>query len=570
MRKKPEFTREWLDKLAGERYNNSLDYYGRTDLNWNMYKGNQWVGIHAGELPKFVMNIYAAATEFIIASIMSKPIRAEFAADNIPKPADDDTSPQAESFRLIRKQIELLNRAARLKWEKEKMDFKLRMNCLLDAACSGDMCAHVYWDADASTGQNETGDFHTEIVDGGNVFFGNPNIADVESQPYIVVSGRELVSKLRAEARANGVGREDYERILPDADTEYQIGEGKNELEGGNEDSGKTTYVIKYRRDPDTGRIFWSKSTRDCLIRKDVDLGISRYPIAWGNWRRNKNSYHGIPIGNGLIDNQISINQLFAMVVYWAKLNAFGKVIIDETRIQQWSNKIGEVIKAQGNVGDAVQQLAGGSFNTAMLTIIDMAIKYTKEFVGANDAALGQVNPELASGAAIMMTAKQASIPHANIESNLHQFIEDLYLIWGEFYLKKYSSRTLYFRGEEGIECGDYDASLLSDVLLSCEVNVGQSTLWSESLRQQNLDNLLKGGYITPVQYFERIKDESLLPDAQGLATDARLKEMLQAQGDKLIKQARSYLGEGPVQPDKALTNKPPAEAAPKIVPPLV
>lgn len=538
-----EYTDEWKDKTAGETYNIQLDYYARTDLNWNMYNGLQWIGVNAGELPKFVMNIYRTATEYIIASIMSKPVVAEYSADNIPKPVIpkgmEPTSEQAQQI-AARKMIALLNKAAKLKWEKDKMNYKMRQGCLLDAACSGDMCAHVYWDTCAKTGQAEKGDFKTEIIDGASVFFGNPNTVETEEQPYILITGRDLVSKLRSEAKAhkdeNKTTEDDRKRILGDNDTEYQIGEGDIELEGAGTASDKATYVIKYWRDEKSGRIFFNKSTKDCPIRKNVDTGLHRYPIVWNNWQKRKNCYHGIPIGNGLIDNQISINQGFAMVFYFLKMNAFGKYIIDAERIQNWSNKIGEVIRADGNVNDIVKQVEGGSFNTAFITVLDKAIAYTKEFVGANDAALGQINPERASGSAIMLTAKQAAIPHANIEANLHQFIEDLYLVWGDFYLSKYNNRTLYFMGDDGIEAGEYDAKLLKDVILSCEINVGQSTLWSEATELQNLMALKNMGSISDVEMYERLP-QNTVADVQGLIAGAKLKEMLAAQAQAVVGQ---------------------------------
>ena len=83
------------------------------------------------------------------------------------------------------------------------------------------------------------------------------------------------------------------------------------------------------------------------------------------------------------------------MVSYWMKFMAFGKVIYDGTRISKYTNKIGEALKSDGPVGnDVIRQLEAGNFNAAILAIIDMAIKYTKDFIGANDNLMGLTNPE--------------------------------------------------------------------------------------------------------------------------------------------------------------------------------
>jgi hypothetical protein len=543
-------TQEWNEKTIGETYNNTIDYYNKTDLDWRMYNGDQWAGIKASELPKFQLNICKQSMDFLIASIMSRPIKAEYSADNIPEPLPPQEgeilSPEDEINREIRSKITTLNNYAEMKWEKNKMDFMLN-RLLLDAACSGDMAAHEYWNASVKTGQDETGDFCTERVDGANIMLGDPNIHDVEKQPYILLIGRDTVKNLKREAKKNGVGGKDIEKILPDTDTTYQVGDyGNIELEGGTDENKKATYVIKYWRDEETGNIFWNKSTKHCPIRTSVDLGISRYPIVFGNWSEIKNSYHGNPPIYEIIPNQLVINQLFAMVAYWARMSAFGKVIVDSSRIPQgrWSNKIGEAIYADGNVNDIVKQIEAGQFNSAILEIIDMATKYTKDFLGANEAALGQINPERASGTAIMLTAKQAAIPHANVLANLQQFVEDLYLVWGEFFLKKYKNRTLYFKADNEKMVGEqYSSGGMEDVLLSCKVNVGQSTIWNEPILLQNLDNLAKMGWISEVDYYERIKTMNILPDVQGLIAKAKLKEMIEAQKQQAIEQMQSQLG---------------------------
>ena len=542
MTQKWDNTQEWNEKRIGEDYNNTIGYYATTDLNWSMYNGNQWVGVKTNGLPKMTMPICQQAIDYIISSILSRPLAAEYNADNIPEPPpapqDGQDSFKNMQNRELRKTIKNLTLAADMKWEKEKMDAKLRA-LLLDAANSGDMCIHVYWDSRVNTRQFEQGDFKAEVIDGANVMFGNPNTPEVSCQPYIIIVGREVVSKLKAEAKANGVSKELRDRIEPDENTEYQIGErGKTELTGNDNETKKATYVIKYWRDEESGHIFWNKSTQYCPIRKSVDTMLTRYPVVWGNWRSIKNSYHGNSATGAIVDNQIAINQMFAMVVYWMRMSAFGKTIIDSSRIPVWSNKIGEVIKADGNVDNIVKQLQSGNFNSAILEVINLAIKYTKDFVGANEAALGQINPERTSGTAIMMTAKQAAIPHENVLAHLEQFVEDLYLVWGDCFLKKYNSRTLYFRDEKTkrMDSFDYNSAELSDVLLSCKVNVGPSTIWSETLLLQNLDNLLARQAITPRQYFERIAPLNILPDVQGLIADAKLKEMqdaLQAQAEQ-------------------------------------
>lgn len=506
-------TEEFRLKLAGEEYNNKLNYYAKTDLHWNFYNGNQWLGITTNGLSKWTFNICKSAVNYFIAFIMSQKVKMQYSAENLPDEPDNPQDQQLKDF------VEMLSKMADMKWEKDKMDTLLR-EAMLDAANTGDFAAYVYWDANKETGQVEKGDFCTELVDGVNVMFGNPNNRKVEPQPYILINGRDMVSKLQEEARVNGIDEDSIKNITPDQDNQYQAGaQGKTELDSKGV-TGKCNYIIKFWKKD--GQVYWNKSTKACPIRKDVALGISRYPIAWGNWESIKNSYHGMSAVEGIIDNQISINQLFAMVAYWMKMSAFGKTVYDSTRIPKYSNRIGEAIPADGPTNDLVYQLQAGNFNAAILEVINMAIKYTKDFIGANDALMGQVDPEQASGVAIISTTKQASIPMGNITANRDQFVEDIGLIWGEFFLKKYNSRKVSFRDNGKVMTDQYSTEGFQDILLKCKVDVGPSTYWSEISGIQALDKLLEMGKITDIQYYERMSKMNIIPDCQGLIEDAK------------------------------------------------
>jgi hypothetical protein len=506
-----EQTEEWKQYQSGVDYNNKINYYGKTELNWNFYNGKQWLGIVTNGLARWTFNICRASINYFVASIMSQKIKMQYSAENIPDESEDPKEQDTKKF------VDMMSNYADMKWEKDKMDSKLRQ-LLLDGANGGDMCAYVYWDANKETGQAEKGDFTTEVIDGVNVLFGNPNDRNVESQPYIIIVGREMTDNLKAEAKENGIDKTLIESITADLETQYQAGwYGKIELDNRNE-TGKCLYIIKFWKKD--GQVYWNKSTRYCPIRKDVELGIKRYPIAWTNWDKIKNSYHGMPVIEGIIDNQISINQLFAMVSYWIKFQAFGKVLYDGTKLAGWSNKIGEALKVQGPVGnDVVVQLQGGNFNGAVLTIIDLAIKYTKDFIGASDAALGLINPRNTS--AIIAISKQAAIPLENIQANLYQFVEDLGLIWGEFMLKKYNNRKISYRENCKVTVGEYNKQNYEDILLACKVDVGPSTYWSEITSMQTLDALLKTQKIGLIQYLERIPN-GVIPKKQELIEEIK------------------------------------------------
>jgi len=524
-------TQEWKEYQQGIDYNTKINYYANTELGWNFYNNKQWIGIVTNGLSKWTFNICKSAINYFIGFIMSQKVKMQYSAENLPDEPTNDKEIQLKQL------VDLMSNMAEMKWEKDKMDSKLRQ-LMLDGAVTGDFYTYVYWDDKKETGQLEKGDFTTEIVDGVNVLFGNPNNQNVEAQPYILIVRRQEVKDLKRIAKENGIEKALIDTITADQDNQYQAGAyGKIELDTTNE-NGKATSIIKlWKKDR---QVYWNESTKTCPIRKEVPLGISLYPIAKGNWETVKNCYRGMSAIEGIIDNQISINQMFAMISYWMKMNAYGKTIIDSTKITSWSNKLGEVIKASGDLAGAVYQLQAGNFNIAILKVIELAIQYTKEFIGASDALMGQINPEQASGTAIISTAKQASTPLGNITANRDQFVEDLGLIWGEFFLKKYKNRTVSYREDDKVVTAPYSTEGLAEVLLQCKVDVGPSTFYSEIQGIQSLDNLLKQGTITPLQYFERMSKMNVIPDCQGLIKDLEAQQEAEAQLQQQEEQANA------------------------------
>ena len=57
--------------------------------------------------------------------------------------------------------------------------------------------------------------------------------------------------------------------------------------------------------------------------------------------------------------------------------------------------------------------------------------------------------------------------------------------------------------------------------MFTARVDVGASTMWSQSITISTLDNLLVNGLITPEEYLERLP-KNLIPDVTGLLENIR------------------------------------------------
>jgi hypothetical protein len=507
---KKDVTNEWQLYTNGKDYNSKLHppYYTTVDKNYRFYSNDQWYGVQAGNLPTPVFNIIKPIIDYKISSVLSSKVKMQFGIENIA----DDT--EDENEKELQRVADMISGYADTKWEKLKIDSLLREG-LLDASLSGDMCFYTYWDPKIDTyttnginpNTNEPakvmGDFCTELVDGQNVMFGNPNNNKSEAQPYILIVGRDMVSNLKKEAKENKVPKGDIDKIASDEETEYQAGDrGKIEIDNADE-NGKCTYLIKLWKE--NGTVKLKKVTKYAVIKPEIDTGLKLYPIAWMNWSRLKNSYHGQAECTGLIPNQISINQLFAMIIYHMRMTAFGKVIYDKAKIAAWNNAIGAAVGVEGEVTGAVQQISYGQMNNMVIEVFREAISQTKDLNGANDAALGNIDPK--NQGAIIAVQKASQIPLQNISDALYQFVEDLGLVWLDFMLSKYGDikRKISYKEGDLSKIGTFNAETYKDIPFKIKIDVGPSSYWSELTSIQTLDNLLGQKIITPVQYLERL-----------------------------------------------------------------
>lgn len=534
--------------------------------------------------------------------------------------------------------------------EKFKMDYRIR-EALFDGAQTGDFCAHFWWDADARPFGGAFGDYRGEIkmelVDGINVMFGNPNTPDVDRQPYILVIGRDTVENLRWEMerhRANKKKSDTYDAdmVQPDAEYQFQAGiGGRTELDADSK-NGKALYVYLYEKktreevikdpltgapkrepvvdkngdpvqaknqdgvplvDPDGNPIYKmrdmkrvvttihvSKMTRSCVIFEDIDTGLSRYPIAWGNWERQKNQYHGRALVTGIIPNQIFINTMFAMVMRHLQLMGFPKTVYNADLISQWNNEVGQAIGVRGlqpgqRISDVAYNLSPADMSNQIIQVIDKAIAYTKDCLGATDAQLGNVKPDNTS--ALMVLQSSAEVPLENTRAGMFEWLEEIGHILLDFMGTHYGERPIVRAREFQDIVRDpltnqpmldpttgvmmlnkvsrrvvemYDFSKFKHLWFNVRVNAGAATYYSEIAMVQTLDNLRRDGTLEVIDYLERIPDK-LIPRKAELIQELR-QRAAQMGGSPVQASAPTGSGVnptvgGPISKDKALAEMP-------------
>lgn len=518
----PDNTREWQQYLDGQDYNTRINLYENVNKNERFYAGDQWNGVVANGLPTPVFNIFKRIINYFIASILSQNIAMQFTPENV------GDEPQNAEEEEIMKASELITQYSETLFEKLKMNQKIRQ-WLLDAALSGDACGYSYWDASIDTLQAIKGDICIEEIDSVNAMFGNPNDRRVQPQPYIIIPFRQLVADLKKEAALYKIPQDKIDLITADVENQYQAGDrSKIEMDNKGDEVGKCQAILKlWKKD---GKVYAKKTTRYTDIRPEWDTKLSLYPIAWMNWDPRKNSYHGQAVGTGLVPNQIFINKMFAMAMMSQMHTAFPKAIYNKQVIPAFNNAVGSAIGIEStdpsvNVNNVAAYMNPGNMSNQVFELIDKAIQYTKDMLGASDAALGDVKPDNTS--AIIAVQQSAAVPLETIKQNLYQFIEDIGNIWLDFMANYYGKRKVDVMrlGKRVVE--EFDFSKLKKMKMRIKIDVGPSSYWSQITAMQTLDHLLEADRITFQQYLDRLPN-GIIPKSQELIEELKSQDMKQ------------------------------------------
>ena len=626
-------TRAWELYEKGRQYNNSLvpNQYRLVNTNIEFFAGNQWINVPMtpamSRLPKPVFNIIKRVASLFVASLTSSGTTIHFEPLSY-YDGENQKDPENNAAEYATAEVENL-------MEKFKFEYKIR-EALFDGAQTGDYAAHFWWDADAlpyggAFGAHR-GEIQMELVDGINIMFGNPNDSRVETQPYILVIGRDMVEHLRDEARRHKAKEADG-AFQPDAEYNEQAGSGGKVEITSDDGTGKALYVYLYTKvtteepvmDENTGEpmqepvvdkegnpeyqrdakgnlilgedmqpipktkdmkrmvttVHVTKATRTAVIFEDVDTGLSRYPIAWANWEKQKNQYHGRALTTGLIPNQIFINSMFAMAMRHLQLLGFPKTVYNADLIGNWSNEIGQAIGVRGlQPGQSISQVAynlqPADMSNQILTVIDRAVSYTKDCLGATDAQLGNVKPDNTS--ALMVLQSNAEVPLENVRAGLHEWLEDIGAIlldmMGTYYGKRpivkdrmMDEPLIGTDGNPAIDPNtgmmqmqsvsrrvveDFDFAQFKHLWFNIRADVGATSYYSEIAMTQTLDNLRSAGVLDVIQYLERVPDK-LIPKKGEL-----IDELKKAAGKpQQTAGAEMPLQGGPLSEDKAVSSLP-------------
>lgn len=537
----------WTLYEKGRNFHRMRNVFRDTDRNYQFYNGDQWAGAKLDGVEPVQTNFIKSIVKYKIAVIHDNLYAIVYSSNNF-----EDTAFREETERYC----DMLNRFASRVWEKDKMDFKGR-RVTKDSAINDEGIMYVYWDEEKQMPINE-------VVEKNDIYYGNENDDDIQNQPYILIKKRMPVVNAIDLALAEGMSEDKTQYIIGDNDTFEEAGESaKLELDD--------MVTIIYKMYKKGGTVHFSVASRWLTIAEEKDTGLSLYPVAHFNWEEKKGSARGEGEVRYLIPNQIEVNKTEMRRLLSVKFQAFPQKVVDISKISNPSalNTVGGVIKTNGQPVDDIHKIVGtippAQMSPDVKMLLDDLISVTRELAGAGETATGQVDPESASGRAILAVQQASQAPMTEQKESYKNFIEDLARIWLE-YLIVYSADGITMEeevtdeetGEETVQLVRVPQSALKQLQATVKIDITPKSVYDRFAQEQTIENLLIQGFFSAERvgeleiYAKVLDDDSVAPKQKILEAIQYIREeqqkiaMIKAQAQAMQQRASQFINDDP------------------------
>lgn len=510
----------WALFEKGRSFHHRTGIYIDTDRNYRMYNGNQWEGVNLGDIEPIQKNFIKPIVKYKVAVIHDNLYAIVYSSMNY----------QNEEFRKTAELIcQMLNAYAASVWELDKMDHKGRRICK-DSAINDEGIIFVDFDEEQKRPVNE-------IVKKNDVYYGNENDDDIQNQPYILIRKRMPVSNAIDFALSKGMPASRKEFIVADSDTFEESGEAaKQEVDD------QVTIVYKFYKKE--GIVHFSIATRYATITDDRSTGLRLYPLAHMNWEEKEGSARGEGEVRHLIPNQIEVNKTEMRRVLTVKRQAYPHKVVDESRVSnpEVLDSVGGTLKTQGHTVDDVRKVVGyitpAQMSPDVKVLQDDLIQFSRELAGAGDAATGQIDPNSASGRAVLAVQNASRAPLTEQREGYKTFVEDVARIWLE-YIIVHSANGIDLpmktqdptTGEEIIQLVNIPQITLQQLQATVKVDITPKSVYDRFAQEQTIENMLMAGLFSPQRvneleiYAQLLDDDSVSPKRKILDAVKKIKD---------------------------------------------
>lgn len=537
----------WSLYEKGRNYHRLKGIYTDTDLCYDMFYGNQWRGAKLGGEEPIVINFLKPIVKYKLAIIHDNQYSVVYNSENYEN---------RELRKVAERYCDMLNGYAARVWEKDRMDKKGR-ELTKDAAICGEGVMYVDFDKETMMPVNQ-------LVNKADIYYGNENDDEIQDQPYILIRKRLAQSVAIDLALSLGMSSEDIPYIVGDNEVFEQSGEEAKE-----EVDDNVTVVYKlYKRD---GTVHFSVATRYVDIVEDEDLGIKLYPVAHFNWEVKKGFSRGDGEIKSLIPNQIEVNKVAMRRALTVKDQSFPMRIVDITKIENPSDldNVGGTIKTNTSVDDVgkiIGSIQPAQMSPDVVKLQEDLINITRDLAGAGDTATGSVDPENASGRAILAAQQAQRAPVTEYKDGYKDTIEDLARIWLEYLIvhavdgAQLEEEFVNEEGKDDVRLINVPQSLLEQLQASVKIDITPKSAYDKFAREQTLENFLTGGFFNPAKipetkaYAKALSDDSTSPKLEILEVCEEVEETqrriaaLQSQAQIMHQKAVNFLDSDPAQ----------------------
>lgn len=540
-------TEIWELYEQGRNYCRMINMYTDTDKNYEFYNGNQWKGLKVSGIEPVQLNFIKSIIKYKTSNIMANYYGIVYSSENYENREFRDTTDNT---------CKLLNRRAAKIYEKDYMDYKL-MKVVKDSAINDEGIIYVTYDNESKMPSNE-------VLTKNDVYYGNENDSDIQRQPYILIKQRRSVMEVRELAEREGVSQEKLSYIIGDNDNFEEAGD-----QAKLEKDTMCTLVTKLWKE--NGTVWYSKAVKYQEIVKPTNSGLKYYPLTHMLWEEKEGSARGQGEVRFLIPNQIEVNKTIMRRLITVKNTAYPQKVVNMDKIQNPNavNEVGGIIKAKGQNTDDVHKIFANIQPAQMSTDVEKVqnelIQLTRDLAGAGDNATGDVDPESASGRAILAVQQAHKQPLVEQTNSLKRSVEDLARIWLDMTIA-YTDGSLTLEeektdpktGDEYVELVKVPTTVLEQLKASVKVDITPKGSFDKYAQEMSLENLLVNGFFTVQRmpelerYIDALDDDSTMPKRKVEKIIEKMKEeqqkiaLINAQAQLMQSRADQFLNSEP------------------------
>jgi hypothetical protein len=217
------------------------------------------------------------------------------------------------------------------------------------------------------------------------------------------------------------------------------------------------------------------------------------------------------------------------------------------------------------DVNKIVGTIQPAQMSTDVVKLQEDLIQMTRDLAGAGDTATGQVNPEDASGRAILAVQQASYAPMTAQKEKTKGLIEDVSKIDLEFLIVNSENGidmleevTDPYTGEETLQLVNVPQTVWEQLKANVRIDVTPKSVYDRFAQEQTLENLLLQGFFSVQRlsefeaYVDALDDDSVAPKQKLQTIVDRMKDeqkkiaMMQAKAQEMQQRAQQFLMDDP------------------------